>query len=72
MLILYRKDGILYFRAGDRTVELTDDVTSSLTNENSNRVFQLIKNGSPKFAYCYNVLTQTGRRKMIFDGPSNS
>src|ERR1043165_7658952 len=47
MLMLYRKNGVLYFRAGDRAVELSDDVTSSLTNKRSKRVFQLLKNGGP-------------------------
>ena len=53
MLMLYRKDGVLYFRTGDRTVELADDITSSLTKENSRRVFQLIKNGKPEICVTY-------------------
>ena len=53
MLMLYRKNGVLYFRARDRTVELSDDVTSSLTNKHSNRVFQLLKNGKPVIGLTY-------------------
>jgi len=53
MFSLYRNDGLLYFRVGDRTVELTDDVTSALTNENNNRIFQLIKNGKSEIYLTY-------------------
>jgi hypothetical protein len=41
MLALYRKDGVLYFRAGELEFKLTDDVSSKLTREGNNRVFQL-------------------------------
>ena len=50
---LYRKDDLLYFRVGDRAVELADDVTSVLTQENNNRVFQLIKNGKAEICFTY-------------------
>lgn len=53
MLMLYRKDGVLHFRVGDRTIKLGDDVTSSVTSENDNRVFQLIKNGRPEICLTY-------------------
>lgn len=52
-LSLYRNDGLLYFRVGDRTIELRDDVTSSLTNEDNNRVFELLKNGQSKISITY-------------------
>jgi hypothetical protein len=58
MLMLYRKDGVLHFRVGDRTIELGDDVTSSVTSENDNRVFQLIKNGSPEICLTYSLPVQ--------------
>ena len=53
VFMLFRNNGLLYFHAGDRTIELADDVTSSLTNENNNRVFQLLKNGKPEICLKY-------------------
>ena len=53
MFSLYRNDSLLYFRAGNRVVELTDDVTSSLTKKNKIRAFQLVKNGEPEISLTY-------------------
>ena len=52
-LSLYRRDGVLYFRAGDREFELTHDVISTLTQEDNNRVFQLIRDGNALFILRY-------------------
>jgi hypothetical protein len=50
---LYRNHGVLHFRVGNRAVELTDDITSVLTSENNNRVFQLLRNGKPEIRFTY-------------------
>lgn len=53
MLALYRIDGVLYFRVGDQDSKLTDDVTSRLTREDDNRVFQLIQDGNSRVIFRY-------------------
>lgn len=53
MLSLYRKDGPLHLRFGDREFELTDDVTSTLTRENDSRVFQLVQDGNSLVVFRY-------------------
>jgi len=53
MLSLYRRDGVLYFRAGDREFKLADDVISTLTREDNNRVFQLIQDGNSLVIFRY-------------------
>lgn len=53
MMSLYRIDGVLYFRVGDHDFKLTDDVTSTLTREDNNRVFQLIQDGNSRVIFRY-------------------
>ncbi|MEK6334071.1 MAG: hypothetical protein AABM67_03920 [Acidobacteriota bacterium] len=53
MLSLYRRDEVLYFRAGDREFRLTDDVISKLTREDNSRVFQLIQDGNSLAVFRY-------------------
>lgn len=53
MLSLYRRDGVLYFRAGDREINLANDVISTLTREDNNRVFQLIQDGNSLLIFRY-------------------
>ena len=53
MLSLHRRDDVLFFRVGEREFELTDDVTSTLTQEDTDRVFQLIRNGKSLVSFKY-------------------
>ena len=53
MLSLYRRDGALYFGAADQEFELTDNVTSTLTQEDTERVFQLIRDGKSLVRFNY-------------------
>lgn len=53
MLCLYRIEGVLYLRVGDREFKLTDDVTSTLTREDKNGVFRLVQGSNVLFVFKY-------------------
>ena len=44
---------MLYFRAGDREFKLANDVISTLTRGDNNRVFQLIQDGNSLVIFRY-------------------
>lgn len=55
MLSLYRIEGVLYLRVGDREFKLTDDVTSTLTREDNNGVFRLVQDGNVLLIFKYRL-----------------
>lgn len=57
LVCLYRTKEKLYFRLDEREFELMDDVTSTISNEGSCRVFKLIRNGNLLINFKYPVPT---------------